>query len=59
MKCKGLITLMIGVIIALLGFGLWDWKAILYPESEAHQDKIMVFGKSTESVIRHFYQFKK
>ncbi len=31
------------------GFGLWDWKAILYPESEASKDSdYAVFGKSAE-----------
>lgn len=41
------------------GFGLWDWKAILYPEKEAHLDKdYAVFGKPAEQVIRQFYLMK-
>ncbi len=39
------------------GFGLWDWKAILYPESEASKDSdYAVFGKSAEKIIKEFYQ---
>ncbi|RCW74833.1 glycoside hydrolase family 113 [Saliterribacillus persicus] len=41
------------------GFGLWDWKAILYPEIEADKDSdYAVFGKKAEKVIREFYQSK-
>ena len=41
------------------GFGLWDWKAVLYPEEEAHLDKdYAVFGKPAEETIRAFYEKK-
>ncbi|WP_186577109.1 glycoside hydrolase family 113 [Aquibacillus kalidii] len=38
------------------GFGLWDWKAILYQENKANQDDdYAVFGKPAEKVIKDFY----
>ncbi len=41
------------------GFGLWDWKAILYPESKATNDMdYAVFGKEAEKVIKEYYQTK-
>ncbi|UOQ85041.1 glycoside hydrolase family 113 [Gracilibacillus salinarum] len=40
----------------VLGFGLWDWKALLYPESEADKDgDYAVYGKPAENVIKNFY----
>lgn len=42
------------------GFGLWDWKAILYSESEAESnDDYAVYGKPAEKVIKEFYQSVK
>lgn len=38
------------------GFGLWDWKALLYPEGKAGEDSdYAVFGKPAERVIKDFY----
>ncbi|SER49205.1 hypothetical protein SAMN04487944_10564 [Gracilibacillus ureilyticus] len=39
------------------GFGLWDWKVVLYPEGEADQDTdYAVFGKPAERVINAYYK---
>lgn len=41
----------------VLGFGLWDWNAMLYPEEKAVEDTdYAVFGKQSEKVIKDFYQ---
>lgn len=38
------------------GFGLWDWKSILYKEENAiNDDDYSVFGKPAEKVINSYY----
>jgi len=40
----------------VLGFGLWDWKALLHDENEADKnDDYAVFGKPAEKVIKDYY----
>ncbi|WP_307337665.1 glycoside hydrolase family 113 [Metabacillus malikii] len=42
------------------GFGLWDWKALLYKEEDAFtDDEYAVYGKPAEKVIKEFYATKK
>ena len=39
------------------GFGLWDWKAHVYPEQEALQNKdYAFFNKPAEKIIQKFYK---
>ncbi|WP_411334721.1 glycoside hydrolase family 113 [Metabacillus indicus] len=43
----------------VLGFGLWDWKALLHDEKEAFKDDdYAVFGKPAEKVIKNYYSQK-
>ena len=39
------------------GFGLWDWKAQLYPLEEAGEDDdYALFGKPVESVVKRYFE---
>ncbi|MNT84061.1 hypothetical protein D3C72_2240260 [compost metagenome] len=38
------------------GFGLWDWRHLLYEEGEAaNNDDYSVYGKPAEKIIKEFY----
>ena len=42
------------------GFGIWDWKAILYPIEQADNDTdSAVYGKTAEKVIKKFFNKNK
>lgn len=41
------------------GYGLWDWKATLYPLENAYQDRdYALYGKPAEKVVKEYFETK-
>lgn len=41
------------------GYGLWDWKATLYPIERALEDRdYALFGKPAENIVNNYYKTK-